>query len=216
VPGPAVAHRRGGVPELAGELGEQLAVVAHRRGQPSPPRRQRLGRRRLERGGSLGAEGLLEDPNAGTAVGDGVVHLEHEGHPTVGEALHQPELPERLGAVEAEAGDLRHDLVELLGPARARHRRPSYVVLDVEVGLVHPHRTAEAHRDVDQLPAQRRDAGQDLGGPLPRVPDGDRWRGRGGVDDRDLHRVHVLDRALFQHVERVAARQLPHPERDPR
>src|SRR3989475_2832703 len=58
------------------------------------------------------------------------------------EALDDPHLPERLGAVELLGHDAAREALQLLRVARPREARVPDVVVDVEVRVVPPHRVA--------------------------------------------------------------------------
>jgi hypothetical protein len=86
-----------------------------------------------------------------------VVALSHDREAVPLESLDQPQLPERLGAVELlgeEAGGQRAQL--LLGAGRGQGGL-AHVVMEVEVGVVYPHRAALAKRHEAQLLAEAGD-----------------------------------------------------------
>jgi hypothetical protein len=99
-------------------------------------------------------EGDLHRPHA---VGDGVVDLEDQGGPVVLQPLHDGDLPERPGPVEAlhrdRLGQIEHrpDAAVATGPHEAQ------VEVEVEVGI--------------DLPAGRRDRERVRADPLPHAGD---------------------------------------------
>ena len=117
------------------------------------------GRRR----GRLEVEEHREQRGAGHPVHGGMVHLGDDGDALVGQALDDPHLPQRLGPVELVTGDVAGQVGQLAQAAGTGHGRPPHVVVDVEVGVVDPHRMAQAERDLDQPPPEDRGAG-DPGG----------------------------------------------------
>ena len=81
-------------------------------------------------------------------------------------------------------------------PPGLGHRGPSHVVVDVEPGVVDPHRVAEAERHLDQPAPEHRGGGDAAGDPLlhplERVAPRDRRR----VEDQGHGHVHVEARGL--------------------
>ena len=73
------------------------------------------------------------------------------------EALDQPELPERLAAIELLGEDPRCQVAQLLLRAGSRQRGLPDVVVEVEVGVVDPDRAALAEGDEAQLLAEAGD-----------------------------------------------------------
>ena len=109
------------------------------------------------------------------------------------EALDQPHLPQRLGAVELLREDPRGQVLQLLPAARGRQRGVADVVLGVEAGVVDPHRPAAVERRVGELVAVARDEVQapaDLFEELVHA-------GRRAFDDRQAADVHVRHGALL-------------------
>src|SRR4051794_16479433 len=72
------------------------------------------------------------------------------------EALHEPHLPERLGAVELLGKEASGERAQLVLGARGRERGMADVVIEVQVGVVDPDRTALAERDEADLLAEAR------------------------------------------------------------
>ena len=72
------------------------------------------------------------------------------------QALDQPQLPERLAAVELLGEDPRGEVAQLLVGARRRQRGLAHVVVEVEVGVVDPDRPALVEGDEAQLLAEAR------------------------------------------------------------
>ena len=73
--------------------------------------------------------------------------------------LDDPDLPQRLGAVELAAGDVAGQVGQLPQAARAGDGGAPDVVVDVEVGVVDPDRVAQPEGDLDQPPAEDRGLG---------------------------------------------------------
>jgi hypothetical protein len=67
------------------------------------------------------------------------------------ESLHQPDLPERLRAIELLGEDAARQVLQLLLTAGRRQRRGANVVLEVEVRVVDPDRPSLVQRHRAQL-----------------------------------------------------------------
>jgi hypothetical protein len=94
--------------------------------------------------------------DARDAVDHRVVRLGQQREAPVGEPLDEPQLPQRLRAVELLGEDARQEVVQLLVAAGARQRRVADVVLEVEVGVVGPQRAAAGcGREDEPLPVAR-------------------------------------------------------------
>ncbi len=96
------------------------------------------------------------DVDAGDAVDHRVVGLGQQGEAVALQALHQPQLPERLGAVELLREDARGEALQLLLAARLGQRRVADVVGQVEVDVVGPERPPGLQRRHDQPLAEAR------------------------------------------------------------
>ncbi len=97
------------------------------------------------------------DVDPGDAVDERVVALADHGEAVTVEPLDQPQLPERLGAVELLGEDPRREVAQLLFGARRRQRAAAHVVIEVEEGVVDPDRPALLEGDEAQLLAEARD-----------------------------------------------------------
>ncbi len=95
--------------------------------------------------------------NPGDAVDQRVVALADDREAVALEALDQPQLPERLRAVELLGEDPRGEVAQLLLGARRRQGGLADVVVEVEVGVVDPDRAALAEGDEAELLAEARD-----------------------------------------------------------
>jgi len=86
------------------------------------------------------------DVHSGDAVDERVMGLCEQSKPSLGQALHQPQLPERLGAVERLREHAAGQPLELLLAAWLRQRRVADVEGGVEVRVVDPHRPSLGQR----------------------------------------------------------------------
>ena len=123
---------------LEQRLAEQLRAPGER---PGRPRGRRLGRiqcvgRRVEQHG--------RDVDARDAVDERVVGLRDQREALAGQALDEPDLPQRLGAIQALGEQTPGQLGQRRLVGRSRERGVADVVARVEVGIVGPHRTALA------------------------------------------------------------------------
>ena len=133
-----------------------------------------------------------EQLGAGHAVDHAVVDLRDQRPAPVLEPFDEPGLPQRPAAVELLAHQAGHQVPEGLIVARRRERGVTEVVVEVEVGVVDPHRASELERDRrDPLPVAR-DAVQ-----LRRQQLAQLSRGRlRPFEDREPRDVHVGDPVL--------------------
>ena len=145
----AVDLLRAGQPLLQ-RFAQQLEVGRLGAGEP----RRRLVGRALRLGVEVEEDG--GDVDAGDAVDQRVVALADDREAVVGQALDQPQLPERLRAVELLGEDPRREVAQLLVGARRRQRGLAHVVVEVEVRVVDPDRAALVERDEAQLLAEAR------------------------------------------------------------
>ena len=155
----------------------------------------RVGRRRW----AVALEHDRHQIGGGDAVDHAVMDLREQRPAALAQSLEHPDLPERLVAVEVLGEDARGRPAELLVAARRRKGAVAQVVGEVEVGIVHPHRTAQAERYEANLLAIARDeaelARHHLLEPLER-----RRRPLEDAHAADVHRVH---RALEVQERRV-------------
>ena len=79
------------------------------------------------------------------------------------QALDQPQLPERLAAIELLGEDPRGEVAQLLLGAGRRQRGLPHVVVEVEVRVVDPDRPALVEGDEAQLLAEARHQVQSRG-----------------------------------------------------
>jgi hypothetical protein len=79
-----------------------------------------------------------------------VVHAGQNGNRAVLDALNDPELPERSLPIQGTARDVADDVGELLRIPRCRHCDVADVIVDVEIGIVEPHRPVQVERNVGQ------------------------------------------------------------------
>ena len=97
-----------------------------------------------------------EDLDTHHAVDGGVMHLGDDADVAVLETLDDPQLPQRAAAVERAPGDLGRQLGELVEAAGSGERGPPDVVVEIEVGILDPHRVMHAERDLDHAMAEPR------------------------------------------------------------
>src|SRR3954453_19898977 len=101
------------------------------------PCRRRLGRRRRVR---LEVEQHGRDVDPRDAVDEGVVGLGDDREAAALDAVHQPHLPQRLGAVEPLGEDAAREVAQLLEAGGLGERGVADVVARIEVRVVDPHR----------------------------------------------------------------------------
>ena len=121
-----------------------------------------------------------------------MVGLGDQREPLPGQALDQPQLPQRLGAVELLGEDARRHPPELILGARRGERRVAHVVLDVEGRVVDPEGPAGLGGRVGQLLAKARHEVQPALDVLEEVL----VAGRRPLEDHDRADVHVARGAL--------------------
>ena len=144
------------------------------------------------------------------------MHRGDDTHVPALEALDDPQLPERTAAVERAPGDLGRELGKLVEAARRGQRCTADVVIEVEVGILDPHRVMHAERDLDHAPAERLEARQALGDELPHRLDVEAAGNVGGVEDHRRHDVHVRRRGLEREKGGVDTGQPLHSHSDRR
>ena len=107
-------------------------------------------------GGEVEERGGDVDP--GDPVGERVVRLvDQPDVPVPVDALHEPQLPERVVTIEHLLEQPLRQRDELASAARRRERGEADVTGDVEVGVVDPDGAPEPERDVQHPPAEPRD-----------------------------------------------------------
>ena len=111
------------------------------RGGPGGPRRAGQPTRRGE------VHDHREQVRPRHAVDHGVMGLGTHGPAPILQALDHPDLPQRPRPVECWDMTRPTSLRSSASTPRRRQRRVAEVVLDVEVGVVHPHRPAEVEGD---------------------------------------------------------------------
>ncbi len=169
-------------------LAEQLGAARQR------PRRPRGLRRRHVEGVRRGVEQDRRDVNSGDAVDERVVGLGYQREALARETLDEPDLPQRLGAVQALGEQASRELGERGLVGRARQRGVAYVVARVEVGVISPHRPPLTVGDVREALAVAGDevqAAEHVVGQLLQA-------GRIALEDHHRRDVHVRGRAFLQ------------------
>ncbi len=96
------------------------------------------------------------DVHSRDAVHEAVVGLVDHGEPVVLQALDQPQLPQRLGAVEALGEQPAGELAQLVVGAGARQRGVTHVVGEVEAWVVDPQGPSHLEPRVRELLAVAR------------------------------------------------------------
>ncbi len=84
-----------------------------------------------------------------------MVDLADQGETAVGEALDDPQLPQRTSAVELLGHESSDEVLELLVRSRGGKRRVPHVVVEVEVLVVDPHRMPLERDGRQSLPVSR-------------------------------------------------------------
>ena len=147
----------------------------------------------------LGVEQHRGEVDAGDAVDERVVGLGDQREAVALEALDEPRLPQRLGAVELLGVDARGERAQLLLRAGRGQRGVADVVLEVEARVVDPHRPARLDRRERELLAVARDEVQP---PADLVDEVD-VAGRRTLEDHHRADVHVRRRPLLRQEGRV-------------
>ena len=154
---------------------------------------------RWPRGYGSGVEQHGGEVDAGDAVDERVVRLGDEREAVALEALDEPHLPQRLGAVERLRVDPRGERAQLRLRAGRRQRGVAHVVLEVEAGVVDPQRTAGLDGREGELLAEARDEVEPRADVVREVVVG----GRRSLEDHHRADVHVRDRPFLGHERRV-------------
>ena len=149
-----------------------------------------------------GVEQDGRDVHAGDPVDERVVGLGDQREAPARHALHEPDLPQRLGAVQALGEEPTGELLQRRLIRRPRQRGVADVVARVEVRVVGPHRPALAERDVGQPLAVARHQVQ----PAEHVIDQLLRRRRLALEDHHRRDVHVRGRVVLEMQERRVQR----------
>ncbi len=129
--------------------------------------------------------------------------LGEDGEAVVVEALDEPDLPERLVAVELLGEDAAGQVLQLALGAGRGERGGAHVVAQVEVWVVDPLRAALAERDEGEPLAVARHEGEATFEGLEEVGVG----GRGALEQHHARHVHVGGGVLQVEEGRVEASQ---------
>jgi hypothetical protein len=188
----ATAHLSGNGRALKQRLAEQLGLTRQRLGDP----------RRRRPGGTGGFGGGVEqdgrDVHTGDPVHERVMGLGDQREPPARHALHEPDLPQRLGAVQALGEQPSGELLERGLIRRTRQRGVTDVVARVEMRIVRPQRSPLAERHIGQTLAIARhqvQAAEHMVGQLPR-------RRRNTLEHHHQRDMHVRGRVVLQMQER--------------
>jgi hypothetical protein len=125
--------------------------------RPSAAASAPTGARARDRRGSARRRTDRGDVDAGDAVDERVVGLADDREPVARQALDEPDLPQRLAAVELLGEQPAGEPPELVVAARGGQPRVAQVVAEVEVRVVDPDRAALLERDARQPLAVARD-----------------------------------------------------------
>jgi hypothetical protein len=128
-----------------------------------------------------------------------MVSLEDQREAVVLQPLDQPVLPQRLGPVELLGGDPGGEQEQLLLAAGRGQRGVAHVVLEVEAGVVDPHRPPGLQRRRGQPLAVARDQVQATADVVEVVVE----RRRRALEDQQAADVHVRALALLVQERRV-------------
>ena len=148
----------------------------------------------------------------GDAVHQRVMGLGQDGPPPVFEPLDHPDLPEGFRAVELLCHDPPDELAQLALAAGGGQRGVAEVVLDVEVGIVHPDRPPELQGDEADLLAVARD---EVELALHHRDDVLGKGRRGALEDGDRGDVHVGHVVLDVEERRIEGAQPVRAHRPP-
>ena len=194
-PAPPGAVRRGSGPDRWRRRGPSWYRSGREAGTPVVDDR----RRGLRRG--VHEDGQQVGPRH--AVDESVMSLREQGPPTTTEPLDHPNLPQGLRAVELLRHHPSHEGPQLDLAARRREGGVAEVVVDVEMGVVHPDRAPEVERDeADDLPV----AGDERELAPHHVDDVGVAGGR-AFEDADGRDVHVADIVLDVQERRIERTQ---------
>ena len=166
-------------------------------------RRPRLAlvRQRRRHGIEVEQHGREVDPRH--AVDQRVMGLRDQREAAVVESLHEPQLPQRLRAVEPLRVDAGGERAQLVLGAGLRQRGVAQVVLEVEARVVDPHRSPGLDRRERELLAVAGDEVQPPAHVVGEVVE----RRRRALEDHDGADVHVGVLALLCQERRVHRRQ---------
>ena len=115
------------------------------RGRQRPRDPLMIGRRHRHRV-RRGVEQHGRDVDARDAVDERVMGLRQQREAVVGQALHQPQLPQRPAAIQCLREHAAREALQLVVAAGTRQRRVPDVVGDLEVRIVDPHRPTLVQR----------------------------------------------------------------------
>ncbi len=149
-------------------------------------------RRRGRLGGSVEQNG--GDVHPGDPVDERVVGLCDQREAPARHALHQPDLPERLGAIQTLGEEPAGQLLERGLVGRPRQGGMADVVVRVEVRIIGPHRPALSERNMGEPLAIARhqvQAAEDMVDQLLRG-------GRLALEDHHRGDVHVRCRVVLE------------------
>ena len=179
---PGVA-RRGDAGQ--GGLGEELEW-GRDAGVGVPGRRRRsLGRFGLE------IQENTQELGARDAVDGAVVDLGDHADLVALQPFDDPHLPQRAVPVELAADHVGRELGQLAHPARRGQRGAAEMIVDVELGIVDPHRVAQAEGHLDQPAPEHRCQRDPLVDELAQPAEGVAPGHGGRVENGDQRHVHV-------------------------
>ena len=132
------------------------------------------------------------------------------------QALHHPELPQGPGAIEGRTGDLARHLAELPASTGGGAADAPDVVVDVEVGIVHPNRMVEVQRNLHQPSTKRRNQVEAVGDELLDLLERVAARHGVGIEHHGHGHVHVVGGGLEVQKRGVEPGESFHVASDPR
>ena len=148
-----------------------------------------------------------EELRPGHAVDRGVVHLGDECDLAVFERLDDPHLPQGPVTVQLPAGDIGRKVGELAHPPRRGQSGPPQVVVDIELGVIHPEGMPQPQGHLHQPALKDGHQGDPVDDHLADAAKGVAVGNGGGVEDRHHGHVHVKGGRLHVEETRIEPRQ---------
>jgi hypothetical protein len=143
-----------------------------------------------------------------------VVDLAEDRRAAAGHARHDEDLPQRARAVQRRRQERVRGSAQVAPVELALVGQLADVVVEVEAGVVGPHRLGHAERDRDHALAEARHMGEPRGDARAEHGGVEARHARRAVDDREPADVHVRGRALDAEERGVDRRQAIHADHD--